>query len=111
MREKVRSLFRNEFFRNVATLMTGSTIAQLIALAIYPILSDIYTPEEHGLFSLYLGIVAVTGIISTGRYQMAILMPRENKQAVNLVALGVSIGLLVSLILLLLVVFFRTDIG
>ena len=111
MREKVRTLFRNEFFRNVATLMTGSTIAQLIALAIYPILSDIYTPEEHGLFSLYLGIVAITGIISTGRYQMAILMPREHKQAVNLAALGVFIGLIVSLILLLIVIFFRSDIG
>lgn len=91
--------------------MTGSTIAQLIALAIYPILSDIYSPEEHGLFALYMGIIAITGIISTGRYQLAVLMPKDDKKAVNLVAIGLLIAIAFSLILLLVVIFFRSEIS
>jgi O-antigen/teichoic acid export membrane protein len=91
--------------------MTGSTISQIIALAIYPILTEIYTPEEHGLFSLYLGIIAITGIISTGRYQMAILMPAEDKKAVNIAALGLFLAIILSLILLLIVIFFRKSIA
>lgn len=107
MRSKLKSLYSSEFFRNVATLMTGSTIAQLIALAIYPVLTKIYTPDEHGLFSLYLGIIAITGIVSTGRYQLAILMPAEDKKAVNLAALGFLLAVGVSLVLLVVVLFFR----
>jgi lipopolysaccharide exporter len=111
MRRKLRSIYSSEFFRNVATLMTGSTIAQLIALAIYPVLTKIYTPDEHGLFSLYLGIIAITGIISTGRYQLAILMPSEDKKAVNLAALGLLLSIGVGLILLVVVALFREQIA
>jgi len=91
--------------------MTGSTIAQLIALAIYPVLTKIYTPDEHGLFSLYMGIIAITGIISTGRYQMAILMPAEDKKAVNLAALGLLLSIGVGLILLVVVALLREQIA
>lgn len=98
---------KSEFFRNVATLITGSTIAQLIALAIYPILSKIYTPEEHGLFSLYMGIIAITGILSTGSYHFAILMPREDKKAVNLFGLSFFLAFSTGLLLFVVVLFFR----
>jgi len=91
--------------------MTGSTIAQIIALAIYPILTDLYSPDDFGLFSLYMGIIAITGIISTGRYQLAILMPKTDKQAVQLSALGLFIAVSVSLILLMVVVLFRHGIA
>ncbi len=111
MRRKLRSIYSSEFFRNVATLMTGSTIAQLIALAIYPVLTKIYTPDEHGLFSLYMGIIAITGIIATGRYQLAILMPSEDKKAVNLAALGLLLSIGVGLILLVVVALFREQIA
>ncbi len=91
--------------------MTGTTIAQIIALAIYPILTKIYSDTDFGLFTLYMSIISITGIMSTGRYQLAILMPEDDKKAINLAALGVFIGFFLSVILLLLVVFFRENIG
>jgi len=42
----------SEFSRNVLTLMTGTTIAQAIPIAISPILTRIYTPEDFGVFAL-----------------------------------------------------------
>lgn len=110
MRIKLSKIYKSEFFRNVATLMTGSTIAQLIALAIYPVLTDLYSPEELGLFSLYLGIVSITGIISTGRYQLAIMMPSEDKKAVNLAALGFVLAILFSALILIVVAIFKVPI-
>jgi len=111
MFSSAKSLRNSEFFRNVATLITGSTIAQLIALAIYPILSKIYTPAEHGLFNLFMGIIAITGIMATGSYHNAILMPRDNRKAVNLSALGVSIALVFSLVLLIGVLLFGNQLA
>jgi len=37
---------KSEFSRNVLTLMTGTTIAQAIPIAISPILTRIYTPKD-----------------------------------------------------------------
>ncbi|MCF8224403.1 MAG: oligosaccharide flippase family protein [Bacteroidales bacterium] len=102
---------RSDFFRNVATLMTGSTVAQLIALAIYPILTDLYEPEDFGLFSLYMGIIAITGILSTGRYHLAILMPSDDKNALNVASVAFVISVMVGLFLLSIVALFRKPIA
>ena len=37
---------KSEFNRNVLTLITGTTIAQAIPIAITPVLTRIYTPED-----------------------------------------------------------------
>ena len=43
---------KSEFAKNVLTLMTGTTIAQAIPIAISPILTRLYTPEDFGVFNL-----------------------------------------------------------
>ncbi len=40
---------KSKFSRNVLTLMTGTTISQAIPIAISPILTRIYTPEDFGM--------------------------------------------------------------
>lgn len=47
---------KGEFTRNVLTLMTGTTIAQAIPVAISPILTRIYTPQDFGIFALFVSI-------------------------------------------------------
>lgn len=81
----------SEFTRNVFTLMTGTTIAQIIPIAISPVLTRIYKPEDFGLFSLYLAIASVTAVAAAGRYEMAIILPKENSTAVLLILLCVII--------------------
>ncbi len=47
---------KGEFTRNVLTLMTGTTIAQAIPIAISPILTRIYTPQDFGVYALFVSI-------------------------------------------------------
>ena len=72
---------KSEFGRNVLTLMTGTTIAQAIPIAISPILTRIYTPEDFGVFALYISISTIFAVIVTGRYELAIMLPKKNKDA------------------------------
>ena len=46
MLNSVRVFFQGEFNRNVVTLMTGTGLAQLIPLAVTPILSRLYLGEQ-----------------------------------------------------------------
>ena len=87
--------------------MSATTVAQVIAILIYLILAQIYSTSEHGIFALYMSIIAVTGIISTGKYESAVMMPGDNHKAFNLVALSSSFCMGFSVILLILVALFH----
>ncbi len=100
----IRTIWKSEFFRNVATLISGTTLAQAFSVVIYILLSRIYTEEDFGVFGLYMNILNITIIFSTAKYELAILLPKSEKDAVNLLGLSGLISLLVSLILLGIVV-------
>ena len=98
---------KSEFSRNVLTLMTGTTIAQAIPIAISPILTRIYSPEDFGLFALFIAIASIFGSIANGRYELAIMLPKKDEDAINIFALGFIITLVISLTLLILVILFH----
>ena len=93
-----RLKLKSEFSRNVLTLMTGTVIAQAIPIAISPILTRIYTPEDFGLFAFYMAIASIISVIATGRYELAIMLPEKEEDALNIAALSGLITVFVSLI-------------
>jgi len=90
--------------------MTGTTIAQAIPIAISPILTRLYTPEDFGIFALYMSIASFVEVLATGRYELAIMLPKKDEDAVNIIAFSVVITFFVSLITLLIVFVFNTQI-
>ena len=101
---------RSEFSRNVFALMTGTTIAQAIPIAISPILTRIYTPEDFGVFALYMAIASILSVIATGRYELAIMLPKKDEDAINIAALSIIISFFVSFVSLLIVFVFNAQI-
>ncbi|MDY0320122.1 MAG: oligosaccharide flippase family protein [Arcobacteraceae bacterium] len=98
---------KSEFSRNILTLMTGTTIAQAIPIAISPILTRIYTPEDFGVLALFISISAIFGSIANGRYELAIMLPKKDEDAINIFALGFIITCFISFILLVFVILFN----
>lgn len=68
---------KSEFNKNIFTLLSGTIIAQAIPIAISPILTRIYTPDDFGVFALFLAISSVFGSISTAKYELAIALPKK----------------------------------
>jgi O-antigen/teichoic acid export membrane protein len=101
---------KSEFSQNVLTLMTGTTIAQAIPIVISPILTHIYTPESFGVFAIYISIVSIISVIATGRYETAIMHPKKDEDAINILVLSIVISFFISLISLMLVFIFNTNI-
>lgn len=100
---------QSEFNKNILTLMTGTSIAQAIPIAISPILTRIFTPSDFGLFALYISISGMIAIVSTGRYELAMMLPKEDDDALHLVFLSLIISLVISFICLLLVFVFNSE--
>ena len=106
-----RLLPRSEFVRNVLTLITGTTIAQAIPIAIGPILTRIYTPEEFGLYGIFIAIVSIVSVVATARYELAIIQPKLDKDVNHLVALSISVATFISMVALVLVLLFDQNIA
>lgn len=102
---------KSEFSHNVLTLMTGTTIAQAIPIAISPILTRIYTPQDFGVFALFLAIVGFFSVVSSARYEQAILVPKDDEDAINILALGFLINIFISIFLFLIVVILHKEIA
>jgi len=101
---------KSEFSRNVLTLMTGTTIAQAIPIAISPILTRLYSPEDFGVFGLYMSVASILSVVATGRYELAIMLPKKDEDAMHIMILSIGITFLVSLITLLVISMFNAQI-
>jgi lipopolysaccharide exporter len=102
---------KSEFSKNVLTLMTGTTIAQAIPIAISPILTRIYTPEDFGLLALYMAIATIIAVIATGRYELAIMLPKKDSDAVSIVVLSILFSFAVSVVILVLIFFYNAELA
>lgn len=106
-----RLLPKSENARNILTLMMGTSVAQALPIAISPILTRLYTPEDFGVLAIFVSITAIFGVIANGRYELAVMLPDRDEDALSVVVLGVLIALFLSLFLLILVILFNGDIA
>ena len=97
------------FARRVATLMSGTVLAGAIAAIVVPILTRIYTPEDFGVFALYTSLLGLLSAVVCGRYELAIVLPENDKDAANLLLLSIVICFGVGALILMLVSFFRVS--
>src|SRR6056300_1116690 len=94
------ALFGSEFNRSVFTLMIGSTLAQAIPIAITPVLTRLYTPEDFGLLALFIAMISILSSIVNGQYEQAIILPKKEEDAINIAALSLLIAICFSILLL-----------
>lgn len=90
--------------------MTGTSIAQAIPIAISPILTRLYTPEDFGIFALYMAVASIVSVLVTGRYELSIMLPKKDSDAMNIVALSIGLSCIISTVLLIIVTVFNSQI-
>ena len=103
-------LHKSEFIKNIITLFSWSTIAQVIAFAAEPILSRLYDPEEFGILALYVSIASIFAIISTGRYELAVMLPKKDRESVNIIGISLIITLITTILTFVLILSFNKHI-
>lgn len=75
----------SQFLRHAATMLTGVALAQAIPLIVAPFLTRLYSPTEFGVFASVVAAAGVLSIFATLRYELAVVLPKEESTAANLV--------------------------
>lgn len=103
--------FRNSFFINITTLISGNVIAQALPILLSPWLSRIYTPNDFAALSLILPIISIGALISTLRLDVAQIIPKEDKEAIEIMTTAILLNWLITLlsIITVLVIVFSNE--
>jgi len=91
--------------------MTGTVLSQVIMVITTPIITRLYNPDDFGMLALYTSVTGIFTVVASWRYDQAILLPKEDKQAVNILALSVLITFAMAFIILLVMAFARNFIA
>ena len=102
----LRNLHNSELFKNTSTLITGTAVAQLIPILLQPVLRRYYPPEIFGAYAVYLSLVGILIIISSFKYELAIILPGKDKEATNIVLLAQLLNFGFNFVLFCLIIVF-----
>lgn len=78
--KKIKKILFSDFFRHSATLLSSGAIVQLIAFLTFPLITRLYDNTTFGEFSYFITIVSVLSTIPTGKYELAMLLPKSERK-------------------------------
>lgn len=84
--------------RSTLTLLTGSALAQALPLALAPVLTRLYTPEQFGQFTIFTAVAANIGVVACARYEYALPLEVDAERARSLLALCIRVLVAVTLL-------------
>lgn len=103
--------FKSEYARNVLTLVTGTTIAQAIPVALTPFLTRVYSPGEFGLYGVYMALISIGTMIATGKLEMAVMIAKKQSEAMQLAIISFIFSGLFSMFILFAVIIWKEQIA
>lgn len=84
--------------RQTTLLLGGAVLAQLIGLAASPLLTRLYGPRDFAALALFGGLLGVLGVVAGGRYEAAVLLPKDDRDARGLLVLALLLSLATALL-------------
>ncbi|MGK2348286.1 lipopolysaccharide biosynthesis protein [Actinomyces sp. W5033] len=89
---------------HVLTLVTGTAVAQAVSLLMTLVLARLYTPEDLGQLATYTSVAGVVVAVAALRYDMAVMLPRRDAEALALTRLAMWCVLVASALITVLAV-------
>ena len=87
--------------------MSGTALAQVIPVLLSPVLTRLYSPEQYGTLALFTAVVGIFSVAATFRYELSIMLPEQDSDAVNIIVLSLILNFSLSTILLIITFLFN----
>lgn len=86
----------NANLKHVFTLMAGTVIGQGLVFLLSPFVFRLFTPEDFTALEQFLMLITVLSVLVTGKYEFAIMHPRDDETARHILGLTLIIALVTS---------------
>lgn len=99
-----------EFASSVMKMVGATTVAQILALLVSPIVTRLYRPETYGVYAVFLSIIGTFVMVVCLRYELPIVLLRSERAGASLFWLSIVMAGLVSLVITPVMVFYGQEI-
>lgn len=89
---------KGSFISHVATLAAGTAVSQGINIFAMLVLTRIFAPQAFGLLALFMTCVTLFSVLGGARYELAIMLPEDDTEAVNVFYGSIFALLVISLL-------------
>jgi O-antigen/teichoic acid export membrane protein len=90
------SILTNHFMKSISILAAGTAMSHFLVLLTTPILTRLYSPEEFGVFSIYLSILYSVSVIASLMYDQAIPLPKDDQEGWDTFVLALMLVIVMS---------------
>lgn len=90
IRNRISHIARNKIVRSVGLLVGGTAFAHAITALALPIATRLYTPADFSVLAVFTSILSIVSVAACLRFDVAIPIPEQDDEAVNL--LGLALG-------------------
>ncbi len=102
----IRAKLQIKFVKNFLTLFSGSVLAEAILFGLTPVLTRLYAEDIFGLFFMFSALAGILRVIASLRFEHALVLPKKDSHAVNLLIVAFIVNVIINAFLLLAVVIF-----
>ncbi len=100
-------IFKNNLVKNILNVSFFTILAQVVGIISLPIITRIYSPSDFGLYSFFVTVMSISGLLATGKFDSAILVSENKTKRKNLMKIILLISISASFCFLAL--FFIVD--
>ncbi len=87
--------------------MSGTAISQILSIAITPILTRSYSPEDFGFYTTFIAIYSLLCSFATGKFERVILLSNEKKNVIIISSLCLLTSIVFSIICFIIILIFN----
>ncbi len=102
---------KNNFVRSVMILAGGTALGQLVVVLASPLVTRLYIAEDFGLLAVFTSLLGIILVVASWRYEYAIPLPDNDRDASNLLVLSLGIVCAMSLFTFVAVLVFPVSIA
>jgi O-antigen/teichoic acid export membrane protein len=91
--------------------MAGTVIGQALVFVLAPFVTRLFTPEDFTMLEQYTMLVTVLSVVVTGKYEFAIMHPKDQNDARHIAGLALRVAFYSCVVLSILILFLAKDIS
>jgi O-antigen/teichoic acid export membrane protein len=90
---KEASVGNRRLWKGILQLTSGTAVSQLIVLLTTPVITRFYSPHDFGIAAFFLSFLMFMAPLATLNYYQAIILPKNEQNALNVCRLCIIISL------------------
>ena len=106
-----QKLFKSKFVKDTLRLLSGTIISQGALLLTTPLITRLYQPEVFSASVVFGAILSIIVLCASLRYEVAILLPKEEEKSLAIVRLCIIITFTVTFLICLIILIFKNNLS